>query len=165
MGVLPDPLVHDPAVQRNFDAIEAALPAGSLTACRVTTTANQTIGNFSDTSIAFDAEVWDTGSMHSTTTNNTRLTATRAGVYLVVGNIRWASVGADTRSLWIALTGNQIARVGVQNVEDMEVSTITRMSVGDYVELKVRQNSAGSVDVTLTGTRSPIFAAAYLGSI
>ena len=75
---------------------EGILDSSLAPAVRVFHNASQSITNSTLTALAFNSERFDqaggvASTMHDTVTNNSRLTAIYAGVYMIGGTIRWAS--------------------------------------------------------------------------
>jgi len=123
----------------------------------------------SDTLMAvpFDTEVYDSGDLHDPEIP-TRLTAQTAGKYLVWGNVSLTGGDAGSRQVHIRQCCEQfnsdIARSstvtpgsGSMNEVNLDVATHTFMEVGDYVELRVYQDSGGDVTVQGNGSRLPAF--------
>jgi hypothetical protein len=91
----------------------------------------------------------------------TRLTARTGGTYLVIGEIQWAANGSGYRSASIMKTwGPNFGVIGSvlgpplqpPAATSQNVSTLTQLGVGDYVELVAMQSSAGPVNVEPYGT-------------
>ena len=98
---------------------------------------------------AFGAENFDTDTMHDNSSNNTRITFTHAGKYLVGGTVTVAaSAVAGAR---IKLGGSTVLAQNKQgnggNPEGVSVSTIYVFTANQYVELEgysgTTQNSSG----------------------
>lgn len=114
-------------------------PAGGSTdySCRVYQT-GATALTTSWVACAFGAENFDTDTMHDNASNNTRITFTHAGKYMVGGVINTANnsvVGAR-----IKLNGTTVLAQQKQgnsgNPEGVMVSTLYSFSAADYVELE-----------------------------
>ena len=115
------------------------------------------------------AAIYDTESpsdpMHSTSTNNTRITIRTAGLYLVVGNGNWGvSATGNLRAINIKRNGSFIAGSGsARNQFDGAQVTATHVmsaSVGDYFEMETGQNTGGSLSMT-----DMYFSASWLGQV
>lgn len=124
--------------------------------CRVRRTASQTITTATTTQIAFDAEDFDTDTMHDTATNNTRITIKTAGVYLVTATVAWASNATGSRQAFFHLNGSNTtgtgpkayaSTAGVVGTPGDTITAIAPLAVNDYIELSVRQDSGGNLDV------------------
>lgn len=110
------------------------------------------IPNITPTTIQFPLSVYNNRGLHNGSINNTRLTSNATGLYSVKGNVRWASNSSGTfRRLQITKMGSIVASVSQEpmSVEmDMAVSVDIQLSVGQYVELSVSQNSGGALALT-----------------
>ena len=124
---------------------------------RATRTSNQSVANTTDTAIQFNAaDDFDTNALHDISTNNTRLTASVAGYYHVIGEIKFATSTAGTqRYAKIRYNGSTLKAqsvdanapaTGVTPV--IQVSTLVDLSASDYVELMAYQDSGGALNVT-----------------
>lgn len=124
-----------------------------LIGARVTSTANQSIPNNTETAINFDGtDRYDTNNIHSPTTNNTRLTCNTAGTYIIVGQTSFVGNATGYRSLRINLNAATTIAVLQSNPPGsvecaLVVSTIWDMAIGDYVQLAVLQTSGGALNV------------------
>lgn len=113
-------------------------------------------------------ERWDNDTLHANAVNNTRLTATTAGVYVVQGSIVWVHNATGNRGLEIvanAGTATPEARVLVAPLDGapLSVSAMVSLAAGGYVELYAYQNSGGTLGVQLLPNYSPEFSMARLG--
>ncbi len=129
-------------------------------------TADQAISNATFNMLTWDVEEYDTDSIHSNVTNNSRLTVP-AGVtrVKVICHIDWDGNTSGDRIIDIRRNGNTSGTVGVggniipsTNFGDLEhhatTATLTVVS-GDYFEVFVFQTSGGSVDVQhVNGTKT-----------
>ena len=116
---------------------------------------NQTISKNTETAITFDQEIADTNTMHDNSTNNSRITIKQAGRYHIVGNIRWesSSSGGYGRTLRITKNGTEIAAhvlipSSTTSSPSQNVDIYLNLSVNDYIELKVYQDSGGNLDIS-----------------
>jgi hypothetical protein len=116
---------------------------------------NQTISNNTETAITFDQEIADTNTMHDNSTNNSRITIKQAGRYHIVGNIRWESSSSSGygRTLRITKNGTEIAAhvlipSSTISSPSQNVDIYLNLSVNDYIELKVYQDSGGNLDIS-----------------
>lgn len=110
----------------------------------------QAISNNSITPIILNSEDYDVGSLHDVAVNNTRVTITVAGLYLVVGRIYYAALTATDIRARIHKNGVIVgAETVVQNSAAPVTVSITQtliLAVGDYLELAGYQNSGGSIN-------------------
>ena len=124
---------------------------------------DQSIPNATPTFLAFNSENFDNDDIHDNVANNERLTCKTAGKYLVVGQVRWASVAGGRRQIAIFLNGAEVAFAESGSVVDAGhdpsqiVTTICDLAVGDYVRLRVYQSSGGALDVLYCDSYSPVF--------
>lgn len=130
---------------------------------RVYNNADISIANNTIIALTFNAERWDTDTIHDTSTNTGRLTCKTAGIYHIYGSVKFAANKTGYRYLLVRLNGSTfIASHGHTAVaeihEDMSISTEYSMAVNDYVELMVYQNSGGALDVN-----SPEFGMTFQG--
>lgn len=113
---------------------------------------NTLVSNSTTTTYTFDSEVFDTDGFHSNTTNNSRFTipSGKAGYYEVTYNMVFAGAAATTTIfLLVNVNGTQVQNskfVSTTNDEkNYTVSYLLNLAVGDYVELKVWQNSGSNI--------------------
>lgn len=144
---------------------------GTIPAARATNLAGQTIPESTPTVISLGSEGFDTASLHDATTNNSRLTAPVTGAYQINGRVRWESGAAGVRHLRIEKNlgspGKTIAEVmGTASAADpmtQNVSTISYLAAGDYVELRVIQDlSGGPVDTLAASGFAPELSMAWV---
>lgn len=145
----------------------------AVKACRVTRTTNQSIPDATETLVTFNAETYDTDGMHSTVTNNSRITIVTAGVYEVGFNGRFPS-GNDYSVLQALLRVNgttyiaqeQNPGTGIAVPQRIGVKTTTQFVVGDYIEVLVYQDNTGNTSEALEvfADYTPVFYATRLGS-
>lgn len=128
---------------------------------RVSHDANQSISHNVTTKLSFNIEEYDDDTMHDTSTNNQRITIKTAGRYIVSANIKIAVSSVGDRLVFIRLNGSDLAIVSVLpasiNHTNISISIIRNFSVNDFLEIRVYQNSTGSLNV-LSDATSPFFA-------
>jgi len=137
---------------------------------RVYNNADISIPNSVDTALTFNSERWDTDGLHSTVTNTSRLTCTRAGKYIITGCIEFAANATGSRGAFIMLNGT--TEINRANAVVSSASYPTRLiptciynlAVGNYVELYVAQLSGGALNVVYTAQRSPEFSMQLVSS-
>jgi len=136
---------------------------------RVYNSGNISINNASDTILTFDSERFDTDTMHSTSSNTGRLTATTAGVYDIKAQIEWAAT-ANTgfRQGFIILNGitNLAAEryyLAANEVLWLNIQTTYELAAGDYVEIQVHQTSGAALNVLYAANVSPEFSMVKVG--
>ena len=142
---------------------------------RVFNNANISIPNAAWTALTFNSERWDTDNIHSTVINTGRLTCVTKGKYLIIGNGAFdGSAGGTYRSGAIRMTPLGQAQVIVATSGAYEptttdadfgvnVSTIIDMSVGDFVEFYIIQNSGGNLNCLNVSQNSPEFMMMKIG--
>ncbi len=135
---------------------------------RVYNDANVTISHATDTALPFNSERRDTDNIHDTGLNTSRLTCKTAGVYTITGSIAFVANATSYRQISIDLNGgtriagtNWLGNNLVLNIK--EITTDYELAVDDYVELIVRQNSGGNLNVNVVGNYSPEFMMQRIG--
>lgn len=119
--------------------------------CAVYSDAQQSLANSSEVALAFNQESFDTDSMHDNSTNNTRVTFTTAGTYVITSNIVYAANGTGYRKIILRLNGstvlNQCRFIAFSTPDNLfMISTIYTFDADDYVETVAFQNSGGSLN-------------------
>ncbi len=123
---------------------------------------SQTISNSTLTILDYNAEQFDDDDMHDNVTNNSRLTATVAGRYVINTQVRWANNSTGHRILDILLNGTTlIARhqmsANTAGATVVTIATIYDLALDDYVETRVFQSSGGNLDVERIASHAPEF--------
>jgi len=136
--------------------------------CRVYNDVNESIADNTSTTLTFNAEHYDNGGLHDTVTNNSRLTAQKAGVYAISGHVEYAANATGSRSLIIQLSAgsiiaNERRAAHPTAATDISIATLYHLGVGDYVTLVVFQNSGGALNVLYQPYFSPEFAMQWIG--
>jgi hypothetical protein len=92
--------------------------------------------------VPLNAEDYDSSAMHDNVTNNTRITSTKKGIYLVVGRIAIASAITQDNAFVVQITKNGVtsppaaaAHIG-RGASSALVMIPLQLDVGDYVELR-----------------------------
>ncbi len=131
---------------------------------RVYNSAAISIDTNTSTALTFDTERYDTSAYH--TAGGSRLTAPATGYYLIIGNVRWASNATSYRQIGIQLNGGSFIAFAISppasTVIVQTISTVYLLDVNDYVELAVRQDTGGALNVDATTSYSPEFMIALL---
>ena len=122
--------------------------------CRVYMSAALSVANTTNTAVTFNSERFDTDTMHSTSANTDRITFTTAGTYLVGANLGWAASTAGSRYVDFLVNGaTQIPGEAVEAYDEagfgtmQAPSTLYAFTAGQYVTLRVRQNSGGALNL------------------
>lgn len=144
--------------------------AGSYVGARVYNSANISTTSGADTALTFDSERYDTDTIHSTSSNTGRLTATTAGKYHISGTVAFAANGTGARGLGIKLNGSTFialvrlpAVAGGSDITALTIDTEYDLSATNYVELIAYQTSGGSLNVSAGGNYSPEFMMTKIG--
>lgn len=140
--------------------------------CRVYNSAAITIATATLTAVTFNSERYDTDAIHSTTVNTNRLTCVTAGKYLISADMEFAPNATGTyRKLAIRLNGTTIISLAAispiasgADASHLSISTIYSLVVGDYVEMMVKQDSGGNLDVSSSPNSSPEFSMSRIGT-
>ena len=127
---------------------------------RVSQSATVQFANNTETCLNFNTQtsVYPT-SMHSTTTNSSRLTAPSSGMYLVSGHVLWNTFSsAGMRQVVIykndaTIIAADTRPAGVANALWHSIATVYPLNSGDWVTLRVVQDSGstGSIIATSEG--------------
>ena len=134
-------------------------------------TTAQTITTATQTKISFDSVDSDGWNCWDLSPNPTRLTVPVTGRYFVTGNVAFEAASPGHRALNILKNNTvELARsdfLPVSNSIDTH-STVTTHAVsltkGDYVELRVWQNSGSDLDILDSSDHQPKLSLIYLGS-
>lgn len=128
---------------------------------RVYHSVDQSLGNAATTVLAFNSELKDTDTIHSNSTNNSRLTCKTDGCYAIGGTVVFAANATGLRQILIRLNGATtiaVQRVPANSSDSiLSVATHYTLSANDYVELLGYQNSGGSLNVVATAPYFPDF--------
>lgn len=121
------------------------------TMARAQTAVAQTILNNTETALLLGSESTDTDTIHSTASNQSRLTAQIAGKYLVTGAVDWASNATGVRRLRVKKNGTtDYAVVNVAAVNgsttNLTISAFVDLAATDYIEMVIFQDSGVSID-------------------
>lgn len=138
--------------------------------CRVYHNAAQAATTAVALTVALNSERFDNDTMHDTVTNNSRITFTTAGHYIVIGDIEFAANATGVRVVGIShssagiLAETEYAEVSAAGVSVLNVSTMYAMSAADYVTIFAYQNSGGNLNVNSDTAFSPEFMAHWMGN-
>lgn len=140
-------------------------------AARANNSATIAVPSGTATIVTLDSERWDTDTIHSTSSNTGRLTATTAGRYWIGCHLEWAAPGvqAETgaiRRVAIRLNGaTTIASNDLfssngafsNTVMQQTVSTHYNFAATDYVECLATQKVTSTLNIAVSGNYSPEF--------
>lgn len=145
----------------------------AVQACRATRVAAQSITDNTTTVVAFDDEQIDNNGMHSTVTNNSRITIVTEGFYVIGFNGTFAA-GADYTRSFAELRVNgatplarmQTPGTSTSTQQTLCVQTMQFFAANDYIEVQVYQDNTANTarNLEVTADRSPVFYAARIGS-
>lgn len=131
--------------------------------------ANLSINNSTWTLVTLNSEWYDTDSMHSTISNTSRMTATRAGTYLLNFHGKFAANGTGVRAAMIrrdaagnSASGTLIAYVSAATAgstldHGFTITSIDQASASSYYEVFVWQTSGGALNLLTSTADSPEF--------
>jgi len=139
---------------------------GAWPSCRAYRLTNQTIPFSTPTPILFDAETFDTDSMHSLVTNTSRLTIQTAGRYLFPYCIYYAQPAPPTAG------GRRLAQIrrnggaAIDTAENVGINAFQAFAgtadyvcaVGDYFELIAYHEAGSGVTIDSLGTYTKLSA-------
>jgi hypothetical protein len=126
--------------------------------CSVYASTAQAVATGTSTALTADSENYDSDAMHSTVSNTSRITAQEDGRYELTAMVFYAAgTGRRVTSFLVngttALNGDsRVSAVtgGAAGVTDqVSISRTVTLTAGDYVEVRVNQNSGGNLNVTL----------------
>jgi len=117
--------------------------------------------------LSFNSEAFSSGGLHSTATNNSRITFASSGYYIVSAGTEWSLSADSYRHLGIRKNGSSVIvasgrwtnPTGSTANPSLTVTTMDLFDSGDYVEAVVRHEAATSQFVLYSSKYSPFFAA------
>jgi hypothetical protein len=139
-------------------------------ACRVGRSADKSLTDATLTNIDWDQETYDTDTMHDNTTNNSRITFTTAGLYLVTFNTQIAAA-ADYSIVQARILLSGTTSIATGSTQGTAVSVGPSLSVSGQYKFSAAQwvvaelyhdNTANAARNMLTASSS--FSAAWLSS-
>lgn len=122
--------------------------------------------------VTFDSERWDTGGMHSTVTNTSRITIPTGcgGKYLIGYNLGFATNTSGLRGAQVYVDGSIVIEHQLTDTVSasyswlLSGSTLASLSAGQYIELRAWQNSGGALNIAANSNYSPEFWAIWMAS-
>ena len=126
--------------------------------CYVYLTTVPSPANGVETLISWDTELYDTDTMHSTSTNASRLVATTTGLYACSFQVAWTGNATGVRGVHVrknsagnVASGTQMARsfIPTGNISGNSVNCVAdlQMTATDYLEVFTYQSSGGALAV------------------
>ena len=148
-----------------------ATPSSGVTYAGVLVYAgDQSIANATETTLNWDSETYDTNTFHSTSSNTSRITipTSYGGYYKVYCTVNFAANSTGQRQLFLYKNGTMISGfmqppASTGGLYYLSLSTSVSLVATDYLEIKVYQNSTGSLGMNGNATRL-FFGADYLGA-
>jgi hypothetical protein len=115
--------------------------------------ATQTLTTAVATTLTFDSEDFDVGTMHSTVSNTSRVTVptSQGGLYLIIGGTTFAANATGYRELDLKKNGTTTMTSVVNpsnsgaTVTAIQVMTVLVLAAADYIELIGTQTSGGNL--------------------
>jgi hypothetical protein len=145
--------------------IQKIEPFGQDIGARVTHSTTQAWGFSAWAAASFDTERWDSGGLHDTVTNNSRLTVPSGqdGKYFVVAHCECNGTGNSPFSLGIRKNGstfvaNSSSRQSTGTYQRFTTEAILDLSATDYLEVMTLQYQGGYHLIDKQNNRSPEFA-------
>lgn len=137
------------AVSKNYAKVYSSVPLTIPTAVA--------------TPLAFNSISSQNGGMHSNTTQNTRITIFRAGIYDIFANVQWPAfaVAAIPLTLQVKVNGAVIigSRIDYSQaaplIQDQLVCASDYFNIGDYIEIFATQASGGNLIIPPVAAYSP----------
>jgi hypothetical protein len=169
-----DPKIHSTRLYEAFAEVAkqlTSLGAGEADRrlhCRATSNAGLNVPTGVATALAFNLIRTQVGTLHSSTSQNTRFTASRVGSYIITAHIQWPAALVGIRQLQIKANGANIiaSRIdfaqAVAALQDQSIACGYYLNVGDYVEVIAFQNSGGALVIPVAGNYSP---EAFIGEL
>lgn len=104
--------------------------------------------------VELEAVIFDSHSFWNSGSNPERLTvpAGAEGIYLVIAQASWNTSATGRKACWIYKNGARVAIAEVNGDDgglglSFTAATFISLAVGDYIEIVVRQDSAGALDL------------------
>lgn len=147
------------AARRNHSHAMASETTNTI-ACGAYNDVDISVADSTTTTIALNAEAYDTDTMHDVSTNNSRVKATTAGTYQILGSIAWASNATGRRLIYLRYNGSGSGEtVEVDTNQNgahyMQVNAQHVFTADQYVELLVYQTSGDALNATTAGIVTP----------
>ena len=138
---------------------------GQDRSCRVFNSAAISLTSGVDTTLTFDSERWDTDTMHSTSSNTSRLIAKTSGKYFILANVAFAANVTGIRQLRLqvngagasVIAGCYVPAVSLAVDHRLVLATYYNMVANDYAEVIALQNSGGALDILVNSQETPEF--------
>lgn len=142
----------------NTDLVNNIAFLANPPACQVYRSSTQSIANNTVTSVTWNAENYDTGTMHDTATNSDRITVPAAGLYVCEAAIQFQAAGDYTEILMILTKNGTIFRTNrdrdpgaANDVREIEIVRTIKLAAGDWVSVQTRQQNGAGAARTIGG--------------
>ena len=141
------------------DSTHATWQGSSFIGCRVTRSSNKSYTSGSSAIVDWDAESFDTDSMHDNSTNKTRITINTAGKYWVDAHLVFVSSTSGVRECQIYKNGSAIeggywsAAANSTDAALVGGAILLDLAQNDYLEAEGYQNSGSSLNLQGNGDR------------
>lgn len=144
--------------------------------CKVYKTANQSIANSAWACLTWNAEAFDSDTMHDNTTSNSRITFTTAGTYQITYNALWANNSTGLRNHTIEKNGTTTQGSGTTIIEPFamspvaathsgaSISVMASFVAGDWIQAFAWQNSGGALNLAGVTEAHSTFSARWVAS-
>jgi hypothetical protein len=128
---------------------------------RAVRSTNQSIGGVTETTVDWNAEDYDTDTMHDNSVNPSRITIKTAGIYLFAAGLNFGSATGSTTQIFLRLNGSSVFGRLIYDVTStaISVSSMYKCAVNDYVEVRVYIGNTRNVGAD----PSTYFSATWLG--
>lgn len=159
---LPLLWVADQQIQKNFELIGLNIDR-PVPQARVYNDVNISITNTTLTALTYNSERFDDGGLHSTSANTSRLTASVTGLWQIGTHALFAANATGVRQVKLRVNAatdiaiDTAVNAGAGDDTTVNLTTLYRLAVGDYVETIVWQNSGGALNVKTSASSSPEF--------
>lgn len=156
------------------DTREMAVPGGAFPAVRIYRNSNYSAPNATLAGLPFTSvDYANVPRMYNSSVDVYKVFIPQDGFYFAGANIQWTANNAGTRILKIRKNGSaaiaqvQDAAVSGTTPLSQHVSTVVKLSKGDYLDVLVYQDSGGSLAVTYSSSDSftPFFEVVMIGGV
>lgn len=132
--------------------------------CQVTHSTNQSIAHYTDETVAFDSENYDTATpkMHSTSTDNERITIQTSGIYIITFVVAFVANATGGRQATIIKNGKEtIAAVhhtapSASFEAALNVTAHEWLQEGDYITATVKHYRGSALAIVGGTSYSPV---------
>ena len=128
---------------------------------RAVRSTNQSIPGATETTVEWNAEDYDTDTMHDNSVNPSRITIKTAGIYLFTAGLNFGSGSGATTQIFLRLNGSSVFARMIYDASATatSVTAMYKCAVNDYVEVRVYIGTGRNVGADT----STYFSALWLG--